>query len=144
MMSPKLIGWRELRTPILALLSAIVSDRVVGPRNVRQCAGATVMNRVIARAARCVSQTQPDPTTASRLVAHTVRRRHSECRLQLRATWESRSIRSDELGRLLDEPELHQGCDAVIKADFLDDLAVLELQHGRSGELHLATGVSRQ
>src|ERR1700736_87643 len=43
-----------------------------------------------------------------------------------------------------DEPELRQGRNSVIEADFLDDLAVLELKGGRSGELHLATGVGRQ
>src|ERR1700681_3974704 len=44
----------------------------------------------------------------------------------------------------LDEPELRQGRDSVIEADFLDDLVVLELKDGRSGELHLATGISGQ
>jgi NAD(P)-dependent dehydrogenase (short-subunit alcohol dehydrogenase family) len=44
----------------------------------------------------------------------------------------------------LDQPELCQGRDAIIKPDFLDNLAVRKLQHGRSRELHLATGVGGQ
>jgi hypothetical protein len=43
-----------------------------------------------------------------------------------------------------DQSKLLQGRNAVIKADFLDDLAVLELKYGRSGELHLATSISGQ
>src|SRR5271156_4726708 len=50
----------------------------------------------------------------------------------------------DELGRFLDEAELRQGCDAVVKTNLLDDFSVLELQHARSRELHLLAGISRQ
>src|SRR3984957_21024781 len=43
-----------------------------------------------------------------------------------------------------DETELLQGSYPVVKTDFLKDLSVLEFQHGRAGELHLAAGVGRQ
>ena len=39
--------------------------------------------------------------------------------------------------RLAEQPELGQGGHAVIKADFLDDFAVLELKDGGAGEMHL-------
>jgi hypothetical protein len=54
------------------------------------------------------------------------------------------SLRPGELGCFLDEAELRQGCDAVVETDFLKDFTILELQHGRSRELHLPAGVSRQ
>ena len=44
----------------------------------------------------------------------------------------------------LDEPELGQGRNSIIEADFLDNLAVLELKDGRSSELHFATSVGRK
>ena len=44
----------------------------------------------------------------------------------------------------MEQPELGQGGHPVIQADLLDDLAVLELQDGRTGELHLAPGVCGQ
>jgi hypothetical protein len=53
-------------------------------------------------------------------------------------------LRTDDLGHFLDEAELCQGSDAVVETDFLDDFAILELQHGRSRKLHLAAGVGRQ
>jgi len=59
----------------------VVRSGSLAEETVRQCAGADVMNKVTARAARCVSQTHPNPTTISRLVAHTVRRHSKECRL---------------------------------------------------------------
>src|SRR5271154_2126735 len=46
--------------------------------------------------------------------------------------------------RFLDEAELRQGCDAVVETNFLDDFAILELQHSGSRELHLPAGISRQ
>lgn len=38
----------------------------------------------------------------------------------------------------LDEPELRERSHAVIEADFFDDLAVLQTQHRRAREVHLA------
>src|SRR4029077_7431837 len=40
----------------------------------------------------------------------------------------------------LQQTELRERGDAVVQADFLDDLAVLETQHRRSGEAHLEAG----
>ena len=42
------------------------------------------------------------------------------------------------------QTELRQGGDAIVEPDLLDDLAVDQLQHGRSRKLHLAAGVGRQ
>src|SRR4051812_46719295 len=39
-----------------------------------------------------------------------------------------------------DQAELGEGSDAVVETIFLDDPAVLEAQHGRAGEVHLAAG----
>ena len=41
----------------------------------------------------------------------------------------------------LDQSKLRQGRHAIVEADLLDNLAVLELQDGRTGELHLASCV---
>src|SRR6202035_557469 len=49
-----------------------------------------------------------------------------------------------ELRDRLNKVELGQGRHAVVEANLFDDLAVLELKDGRSGELHLATGVVGQ
>jgi hypothetical protein len=43
-----------------------------------------------------------------------------------------------------DEAELLQGRDPIVEADFLKDSSILEFQHGRAGEFHLAARVSRQ
>ena len=48
-----------------------------------------------------------------------------------------------QLGSLQDA-ELGQARDAVIEADFLDDLAVLEAQHRGAGEVHLPAGLCGQ
>src|ERR1700730_16314060 len=45
---------------------------------------------------------------------------------------------------LAKQPELGQGGHAVIKPDFLDDFAVLELKDGGAGGVHLPAGVGRQ
>jgi hypothetical protein len=84
------------------------------------------------------------PQRGGRLFAPCIVRRHSEeCRLAFFTRWARRGD-LDELGRFLDEAELRQGCDAVVETDFLDDFAILKLQHGRSRELHLPAGVGRQ
>ncbi len=46
--------------------------------------------------------------------------------------------------RRADQAELRQRCYAVVKADFRNDPAVLELEDGRSGEPHLAAGRCRE
>src|ERR1700722_5272205 len=43
-----------------------------------------------------------------------------------------------------DESELLQGGYAVVQADFLDDLAVFEAEHSRTGEAHFPASRSRQ
>src|ERR1700693_2606707 len=43
-------------------------------------------------------------------------------------------------GARLEQAELSQRCDSVVKADLLRDLAVDDLQHRRAGEAHLAPG----
>ena len=45
------------------------------------------------------------------------------------------------LCRGLYKSKLRQSSHAVVKADLLDDHAVLKLKNGRSGEPHLASGV---
>ena len=52
----------------------------------------------------------------------------------------------DSLGRLngTNETELCKGGYAVIQPDLFDDLAVFEPKHGRSCEMHFATGGSPQ
>jgi hypothetical protein len=44
----------------------------------------------------------------------------------------------------LDKSKLCQGRHTIVEADLLDNLAVLELQDGRTGELHLAPRVGGQ
>ena len=44
----------------------------------------------------------------------------------------------------LDQSKLRQGRHAIVEAYLLDNLAVLELQNGRTGELHLAPRVRGQ
>lgn len=44
----------------------------------------------------------------------------------------------------LDKSKLCQGRHTIVKADLLDNLAILELQDGRTGELHVAPCVRRQ
>src|SRR6185437_7138802 len=51
---------------------------------------------------------------------------------------------AERLRRFPEQAELRQGCDAVVETDFLDDLAVPELQHGGPRETHLAAAVGRQ
>ena len=43
-----------------------------------------------------------------------------------------------------EQAELRQRGHAIVKTDLRDDLAVLEPEHGRSGEPHLAAGGCRQ
>ena len=42
--------------------------------------------------------------------------------------------------RCLHQRELRQCRHAIVQADFLDDLAILEAQHGRAGEKHFPAG----
>jgi hypothetical protein len=44
----------------------------------------------------------------------------------------------------LDKSKLCQGRHTIVEADLLDNLAILELQDGRTGELHVAPCVRRQ
>jgi hypothetical protein len=44
----------------------------------------------------------------------------------------------------VDESELLQGAHAVVQADFLNDLAIFEAEHGRAGEAHFPAGRRRQ
>src|SRR5262249_50739158 len=44
----------------------------------------------------------------------------------------------------VEQPELGQGGNAVVQADLLDDLAVLELEDGHAGEVHLPARVGGQ
>ena len=44
----------------------------------------------------------------------------------------------------VDEAQLFQCLDAVVQTYLFDDLAVLEAEHGRTGEMHLPTGCGRQ
>ena len=44
----------------------------------------------------------------------------------------------------MEQPKLGQRGDPVIEADFLDYLAVLELEDGDAGEVHLPAGVGGQ
>jgi hypothetical protein len=96
----------------------------------------TMKKATCARAARCRSQTHADPTTVGRLF-------HIKYGGSLRRV-PPLIEPPDELRRRLDKTELRQGRNAVIETDLLDDLAVLEFEHGCSGELHLATGVGGQ
>src|SRR2546426_5131683 len=43
-----------------------------------------------------------------------------------------------------DESELLEGGHAIIEADFFNDLAIFEPQHGRAGEMHLPACRGRQ
>jgi len=75
---------RTARYALRSLLSyrRLFSNRGVGPRKwstMRRCRRDEEGDS--ARAARCVSQTRHDSTTASRLVPHIVRRHSEECRL---------------------------------------------------------------
>jgi len=44
----------------------------------------------------------------------------------------------------VDDSELLQGGHAVVQADFLNDLAIFEAEHGRAGEAHYLAGRRRQ
>src|SRR5258708_10974721 len=44
----------------------------------------------------------------------------------------------------VDKSELLQGGHAVVQADFLNDLAIFEAEHGRAGEVHFPAGRGRQ
>ena len=55
-----------------------------------------------------------------------------------------RSHHESALCGSLDQSKLRQGRHAIVEADLLDNLAVLELQDGRTGELHLAPRVGGQ
>src|ERR1700730_14984419 len=63
-------------------------------------------------------------------------------RISLRGFCGRRRARYDSRGA--DEAELLQGRYPIVKTDFLEDHSVLEFQHGRAGEFHLAAGVGRQ
>src|SRR5258706_1233717 len=63
-------------------------------------------------------------------------------RISLRGFCSRRRARYDSRGA--DEAELLQGRYPIVTTDFLEDLYVLEFQHGRAGEFHLAAGVGRQ
>src|ERR1700681_2580750 len=52
--------------------------------------------------------------------------------------------RARKESRCADEAELLQGRYAIVKTDFLEDLSILEFQHGRAREFHLAAGVGGQ
>src|SRR3981189_282924 len=69
-------------------------------------------------------------------------RRPQGRRISLRDFTGRRRARYDSRGA--DEAELLQGRYPIVKTDFLEDLSVLELQHGRAGECHLAAGVGRK
>src|SRR3981081_4675181 len=70
-------------------------------------------------------------------------RRRARCRrILLRSFCGRHRTRYDSRGA--DEAELLQGRYPIVKTDFLEDLSVLEFQHGRAGEFHLAAGVGRQ
>jgi hypothetical protein len=56
----------------------------------------------------------------------------------------ARSHHQSALCGSLDQSKLRQGRHAIVEADLLDNLAVLELQNGRAGELHLAPRVGGQ
>src|ERR1700730_8802847 len=63
-------------------------------------------------------------------------------RISLRGFYGRRGARYDSRGA--DKAELLQGRYPIVKTDFLEDLSVLEFQHGCAGEFHLAAGVGRQ
>ena len=46
------------------------------------------------------------------------------------------------LGSGPDEAELRESGNAVVQSEFLDELAVLQAQHGGPGEVHLAAADS--
>src|ERR1700738_2938723 len=56
----------------------------------------------------------------------------------------SSGTRARKESRCADEAKLLQGRYAIVKTDFLEDLSILEFQHGRACEFHLAAGVGRQ
>src|ERR1700738_999680 len=56
----------------------------------------------------------------------------------------SSGTRARKESRCADEAELLQGRYAIVKTDFLEDLSILEFQHGRARKFHLAAGVGRQ
>src|ERR1700757_3870212 len=55
-----------------------------------------------------------------------------------------RSSPQKSRARKIDEAKLRQGSDAVVQADFFDDLAVHDFEHGGPGKSHLPPGCSRQ